>query len=162
MEIVYKKAGEIKESAYNPREITDSEFEKLKQSLSEFGFVEPIVINNDNEIIGGHMRLKAGLAIGMTDFPCIVIDVTGDKAKLLNLALNRISGRWDVQKLGELITSLADSKFSLGLSGFDEWELAYYNLGDKPLGDEGKINEKLLDPNNISLPNKCPKCGYEY
>ena len=136
---------------YNPREITEVEFEKLKNSLEEFGFVENVIINKDNQIIGGHMRVKAAIALGIELVPCLRVDLTKNKEKLLNLALNKISGRWDNEKLGVLITELANDK-DIGLAGFESWELDYYNQGpdNSDLGDT-----KLPDVNlQGDLPNE--------
>jgi len=129
-------------SEYNPREITPEEFENLKNSIREFGMVEPIIINHKNYIVGGHMRAKAALELGLKEVPCVIVKVDGDKEKLLNLALNRISGRWDRSKLEELITSLQNSEFDLKLSGFEDWELGFYNQG--PDSEVGGINPEEI------------------
>lgn len=153
---------DLKLAVYNPREITEHDFEALKKSITEFGFVEPVVVNKDMEIIGGHMRVKAAEALGMKQVPCVMVDLVPEKARLLNLALNRISGRWDVQKLGELIIDLSTKGVDLDLSGFEGWELEYYNLGPNNLTEDGDIREKELDPNLMIGKSKCPKCGYEW
>jgi hypothetical protein len=142
MEIVDKKIIDLVESEYNPREITDGEFKKLQDSIKEFGFVEPVVINKQDQIIGGHMRVRAAKALGFKEVPCAIVDIEGDRAKILNLALNRISGRWDTNKLGEVITNLSNSDFDISLSGFEDWELDFYNQGpNEGLGE--------TDPENI-------------
>lgn len=136
MDIFNIPTKELKAAIYNPREISEHDFESLKKSIKEFGLVEPIVVNKDKEIIGGHMRVKAAESLGITEVPCIMVDLTPEKAKLLNLALNRISGKWDVQKLGELIVDLNTQGVDLSLSGFEGWEINYYNVGP----DEKKDN----------------------
>lgn len=128
MQIVNKDPKTLLPSTYNPREITEQDFEKLKNSIKEFGFVENVVINPKNEIIGGHMRVRAAIDLNFKEVPCLIINLPVRKEKLLNLALNRISGRWDNTKLGELITELGNGE-DIKLSGFDEWELDYYNQG---------------------------------
>jgi len=133
MDTIDKPVDSLKVSSYNPREMLDSEYEKLKKSILEFGFVEPIVINKENEIIGGHMRWRAAKDLGEKKVPCFVVDLPEEKQKLLNLALNRISGRWDNTKLGELITSLSTLNLDMDLSGFDKWELDYYNQGPEEI-----------------------------
>jgi len=129
MEIINLDPKKLIPSEYNPREITEEEFESLKNSVKEFGMVEPIIINHKNFIIGGHMRVRAAIEIGTKEVPCVMIKIDGDKEKLLNLALNRISGRWDRNKLEELITNLQNTDFDLKLSGFEDWELDFYNQG---------------------------------
>ncbi len=124
-------------SEYNPREITKEEFEKLKNSIKEFGFVENATINKKNEIIGGHMRVKAAIELGIKEVPCIRVDLPKNKEKILNLALNKISGKWDNEKLSQLITELIIDE-NIGLSGFEEYELSLYNNGP----DISEVSEK--------------------
>jgi hypothetical protein len=162
LETTDKKIADLIESEYNPREITEIEFKKLQDSIQEFGFVEPVIVNKKNQIIGGHMRVRAAKVLGLTTVPCVTVDVEGDRAKVLNLALNRISGRWDTQKLGELITNLSSSNFDIKLSGFEDWELEHYNLGpnftEKGLGD----NKEDKKDEEQGKKRRCPECGYEW
>ncbi len=134
MEIINKDPNKLSFADYNPREITANDFEALKKSLQEFGFVEPVVVNKNDEIIGGHMRVRAARDLGMKEVPCVYVDLKADKAKLLNLALNRISGRWDTGKLEEMISGMKLEGIDLKLSGFENWEVDFYNQGgeDKP------------------------------
>lgn len=135
MKIVNKDPKTLSFAEYNPREITANDFEALKKSLQEFGFVEPVVVNKNDEIIGGHMRVRAARDLGMEEVPCVYLDLKEDKAKLLNLALNRISGRWDTGKLEELISNMKIEGIDLKLSGFENWEIDFFNQGpgeDKP------------------------------
>jgi hypothetical protein len=164
MEVRDLPIKDLKFSDYNPREITEHDFASLKRSIQEFGFVEPVVVNKDLEIIGGHMRVKAASELGMEVVPCMVVDLPPEKAKLLNLALNRISGRWDTDKLGQLITELTIAGANVDLSGFEGWELSYYNLGpDKETENvpniEGVEPEKstilIFVFNNEEDANKC-------
>lgn len=117
MQTIQKKISELNPAEYNPRHISEVEFAKLKRSLMEFGLVEPIVINKDNQIIGGHQRVKAAEAIGWTEVDCIVVDLEPHKAQLLNLALNRIQGEWDYNKLYDILVKLEGD--DIKLAGFD-------------------------------------------
>lgn len=94
------------------------------------------------------MRVKAAIALGIKEVPCVIVELSERKEKILNLALNRISGRWDNEKLGELITELGDTD-DVGLSGFDKWELEYYNqgpeMGSGDVGDNGIQGESEND-----------------
>ena len=114
--------SKLKPAKYNPRQITKSQMEKLSQSIKEFGFIEPVVINKDNTIIGGHQRVKAAEALGMADVPVVVVNIPKGKEKALNIALNRISGEWDEDKLKELLNTLTEAEQAL--TGFEEAELA--------------------------------------
>lgn len=108
---------------YNPRRMSTHDAEALKRSLSEYGAVEPAVVNADNTIVGGHMRVQAAQQLGWTEFPVVRVDLPPDKAKLLNLALNRIHGEWDESLLEELVYGLQQEGADLLLSGFGQSEI---------------------------------------
>jgi len=130
MEIVNVKISELKFAEYNPREITEHDYEALKNAIREFGIVDPIIVNKKgNEIIGGHMRVRAAQELGIEEVPVVYVNLPDEKAKLLNLALNRIQGRWDREKLEKLLYELSQKEVDLELSGFEPWELDFYNPG---------------------------------
>ncbi len=118
-------ADRLRPSPYNPRQMPQAEMEKLKRSIEEFGFVEPVVVRRqDATVIGGHQRLEAARALGMKRVPVVYLDVTEAEAKTLNVALNKIHGEWDLPKLGELLKGLRDlPDLDETLSGFDEVEM---------------------------------------
>jgi hypothetical protein len=133
---------------YNPREITEHDFEALKSSIKEFGFVEPVVANKSNrQIIGGHMRVRAALELGLEKVPVVWVELDEVRAKILNLSLNRISGRWDIGKLEQVVYDLTQvPDVDLKLTGFEDWELKLYNPGEEvPLRDLEEIQGE--DPN---------------
>lgn len=102
----------------------DPEYEKLKRSLDEFGYVEPVIWNKrTGNVVGGHQRLKVLQQEGLSEIDCVVIDMDTEKEKALNIALNKISGDWDTDKLALLITDLQGSDFDVSLTGFDPAEL---------------------------------------
>jgi len=109
----------------NPRLMPEAEMHKLVCSIKTFGLVEPLVVRrSDNLVIGGHQRLEAAKALGMTKVPVVLVDVTEEEAKALNLALNRIQGEWDLPKLGELLEELRDlPDLDVALTGFDGPEI---------------------------------------
>lgn len=127
---------------YNPRKISDTEYEKLANSINEFGFVDPIIINlNNNHIIGGHQRYTVLLdqyiqkgenselnLIRLGDigwiFPETELTIHDeDYEKALNIALNQISGEWDLDKLEEIFTELTINGFDTELTGFNSLDL---------------------------------------
>ena len=115
----------LKSAAYNPRQITREELNKLIKSIKQFGFVDPALVRKqDNMIVGGHQRVKAAIELGLKEIPVVYLDITENDAKLLNVALNKISGDWDEDKLTELLAELKffDDVDEL-LTGFDEDEL---------------------------------------
>lgn len=111
-------------SAYNPRRMSPAEMEKLRRSLREFGFVEPVVVQiPGNRIIGGHQRIEAALAEGMAKVPVLRLRISDRRAKTLNLALNRIQGEWDSDKLQALLQELQLEGEDLNLTGFEADEI---------------------------------------
>ncbi len=109
----------------NPRLMPESEMAKLMRSIQEFGFVEPLVVRRrDRTIIGGHQRWEAAKRLGLKTVPVVYVELTEAEAKALNLALNKISGEWDLPKLGELLEELKGiPDLDETLSGFDEREM---------------------------------------
>ncbi|MEA3346933.1 MAG: ParB N-terminal domain-containing protein [Candidatus Auribacterota bacterium] len=96
METKDRKISELKPAAYNPRKITETQFNDLKASLKKFESVEPAVVNmhprRKNVIIGGHMRLKAAAALGWKSFPCVHVKLTPARERELNIRYNEYYG----------------------------------------------------------------------
>ena len=88
-------------ATYNPRKDlkpSDAEYQKIKKSILEFGFVSPLVVNKDMTVIGGHQRLKVLQELGFESVECIIVDLDKTKEKALNVALNKISRRMGYRK----------------------------------------------------------------
>jgi DNA modification methylase len=109
----------------NPRRISEDELDALERSLRQFGFVQPVLARReDRTVIGGHQRLGAARRLGLTTVPVTWLDVSAQQARLLGLALNKISGSWDEQLLARLLADLqATPELDLSLSGFGEDEI---------------------------------------
>lgn len=91
----------------NPRHMPPGEMESLQRLVAQWGLVQPLLVRRaDNTIIAGHQRLEAAMALGLKTVPVVFVDISAEEATALNLALNRISGEWDVAKLGELLEEL--------------------------------------------------------
>jgi DNA modification methylase len=120
-------AAKLNPAAYNPRKDLkpgDKEYEKLKRSIAEFGYVEPIIWNKTTgNVVGGHQRLKVLLDLGQTDIDCVVVELDDKREKALNLALNKIQGDWDEAKLASLMAEFDASTFDVSLTGFDADEV---------------------------------------
>ena len=140
--------GQLKPAAYNPRKDLqpgDPEYEKLKRSMQEFGYVEPIVWNKrTGNIVGGHQRYKVLLDMGMSEVDCVVVDLDETKEKALNLALNKIQGDWDYEKLKDLLQELDTGEFDLELTGFDMDEIEELIAQFAP--EESEVEEDDFDP----------------
>ncbi len=127
MQIEKLKTELLIPAQYNPRKDLkpgDPEYEKLKRSIEQFGYVEPVIWNKTTgRVVGGHQRLKVLLDLGMTEVECVVIEMDEEKEKALNIALNKISGDWDKDKLALLIADLQGADFDVSLTGFEPAEL---------------------------------------
>ncbi len=116
----------LKPAEYNPRKKLkpgDKEYEKIKNSIEEFGFADPLVVNADMTIIGGHQRLTVAKNLGYTEVPCAVVDIDKTREKALNIALNKITGAWDETMLADLLRDLEASDFNTSFTGFDPPEI---------------------------------------
>ena len=128
MQIERLSIGALKAAEYNPRKDLkpgDPEFEKLKRSIEEFGYVEPVIVNKRTgyRIVGGHQRYKVLKHLGHAEVDCVIVDIDEQKEKALNIALNKISGEWDDALLSSLLKDLEQSGFDLELTGFDMAEV---------------------------------------
>ena len=109
---------------YNPRKISPHDFASLRLSLAKFGAVEPVVVNaRTNRLVGGHQRLKAADAEGFSSFPVVEVDLDETGERQLNIALNRIAGEWDNEKLVAVLDEIEAADGDLALTGFDDDEL---------------------------------------
>ena len=110
MDIRIMKISDLRPADYNPRQDLqpgDPEYEKIANSLTEFGYVEPVVWNEQTgNVVGGHQRLKVLAAKGMTEIEVSVVNMSLHDEKILNVALNKIGGRWDTSKLTEILQEL--------------------------------------------------------
>ena len=132
----------LKPAAYNPRKKLkpgDKEYEKIKNSILEFGFADPLVVNADMTIVGGHQRLSVAMELGYTEVPCAVVDVDKTREKALNIALNKITGAWDDDLLAALLGELKAEDFDLSFTGFEPVDL------EKLLGTKDEAKEDGFD-----------------
>ena len=114
----------LKPAKYNPRKDLrpgDPAYEKIKRSLHDFGYVDPVIWNEvTGNIVGGHQRYKVLLAEGVTEIDCVVVHIEDPQdEKALNIALNKAVGEWEPKALAELLTDLQLSGYDLGATGFD-------------------------------------------
>ena len=152
MDIRKVSVERLQPAKYNPRKDLkpgDPEFEKLKRSVEEFGYVEPIIWNErTGVVVGGHQRLKVLMHLGYTEVDCVVLDIDEQKEKALNIALNKISGDWDMPLLTALLQDLNDGGYDATLTGFDVAEMS--ELFD----DQSEIKED--EPPAASPQDKAP------
>ena len=182
MEIEHIKITDLKPAEYNPRRISDEDYQK--NSISTFGLVDPIIVNLKNmHIVGGHQRYDVLLDQSMEDndflaeLPMIRLGDVGfvftdtclsieDEAheKALNLALNKISGEWDNDKLVEVLEDLEDSDLDLELTGFEEYSLTELQF-ENDIEYDDDISDSDLSEDILPKEVKkiiCPYCGKEF
>lgn len=148
MIIEYIPIEQLKLSPYNPRKDLkpgDAEYEKLKRSLVEFGYVDPIIWNKQTgNIVGGHQRFKIMRDMGLTKIKCVVLDIEPTKEKALNIALNKISGDWNMPALEDLLKDLESQGYDLSITGFDAEEIR--EITGDPIVDEDDFDlEEALE-----------------
>lgn len=154
----------LKPAEYNPRKKLkpgDSEYEKIKNSIEEFGFADPLVVNADMTIIGGHQRLTVAIALGYTEVPCAVVDIDKTREKALNIALNKITGAWDETLLADLLKDIQESSFDLGKTGFDppEIETLFNKVHSKDVREDSFDVEAELQKPVFSRPGDLWQLG---
>lgn len=127
MQFEKRKLADLRPAEYNPRKrLTpdDPEYIQIKNSLQEFGYADPIVINTDGTIIKGHQRRNVMMDLGYTEAEVIVIDIPDkEKEKALNIALNKITGKWDNAILKDLLVELDLNGYDFTVTGFERPEL---------------------------------------
>lgn len=151
---------------YNPREIMERDMERLKNSIQEFGYVDPIIVNDvNNHIVGGNQRFLAMKELGYDEVEVVYVheeDLNREKA--LNIALNKISGDWDNQKLISIFEDFELQGFDVDLTGFSDLEITSLKLEndveyyEEDFSDDD-LEDKYEEP-SIEI-RVCPKCGFE-
>ena len=167
----------LKPAAYNPRKKLkpgDKEYEKIKKSIQEFDFADPLVVNADMTIIGGHQRLSVAMELGYTEVLCAVVDVDKAREKALNVALNKITGAWDEQMLAELLKDIEASGLDAMVTGFvpPEMEQLFNKVATKEVKEDDFDVEEVVsnyyricvgrggDPDKTrAFTIRCPTCG---
>lgn len=148
MDIVKINIEELNSAEYNPRkdlQPNDPEYVKLKNSIEHFGYVDPIIVNkNGNIVVGGHQRLKVLRDLGYSEIDVVYVELNKTDEKALNIALNKISGDWDAEKLEDLIREISlESDFDVELTGFtlDEIETMFNGSLHNDADADEKENE---------------------
>lgn len=128
MQVEKVSISKLNPAKYNPRKDLkpgNTEYEKLKRSMAEFGYVEPIIWNKrTGNIVGGHQRYKILKDMKYKEAECVIVDLDDNREKALNVALNKISGEFDIPLLTDLLKDLSANDFDVSLTGFDEDEIS--------------------------------------
>lgn len=115
----------VRPADYNPRVALkpgDPEYKKLRQSIDGLGVIDPLVWNETTgRLVGGHQRLQVCIDLGWAEVPCFVVHLSEEQEKQANIALNKITGRWDEEKLRAILDELPPD--AVAAAGFDPKEL---------------------------------------
>ena len=169
MQIKKAPVKDLVSPEWNPRQITTEELEKLKTSLEEFGYIEPIIVNDvNNHVVGGNQRLRALIALGYDEVDCVYVHIEDiNKEKACNVALNKISGDWDEDKLRVVLEDIELSPIDIKLTGFDELELTELEVkepitvheDDFIIEDEEDMEVNVMEGDLFKLGNHFLLCG---
>ena len=147
MQIYQRPLSDIKPYEKNPRQKYD--IQKVAQSIKEFGFQQPIVVDRAGVIIVGHGRYQASKSLGLETVPVVIADLSPEKAKAYRIADNKTNeySDWDIGLLQQEFTDLLDINYDLELTGFDADELEKLIVGEKDgLTDEDAVPETPEEP----------------
>ena len=144
MQIERKRISDLNRATYNPRIDLipgDPEYENLRRSITTYGLLIPVIWNKrTNNVVGGHQRLTVLENEGETEVDVSVVDLDPMQERQLNVALNKIEGGWDEEKLGALLEELGDDAT---LTGFNQQEIDSLTNDIDSLIDESTVDEEL-------------------
>ena len=151
MEIRTIAISDLRVAPYNPRTISEDAMSRLEKSISEFGLVDPLIVNKQtgNTVVGGHQRLKVITKQGATSAECVIIDLPLAREKALNIALNnqKMAGEYDFSMMADLLQEIDTGEFDVSdLTGVDAADLE-------------DIATWTPDPEGIPEKVDCPHCG---
>ena len=159
--IQYKKTKDLIPYARNSRTHSDEQILQIASSIKEFGFTNPVLIDNDGGIIAGHGRVMAAKKLNINEVPTIeLIGLSEMQKKAYIIADNKLAlnAGWDNELLMIELDDLKDSEYDLDLTGFANDEINNLNSDFLPAteDEQGKLDE--LDPKYVA----CPHCGKEF
>lgn len=162
LQIEYIDPEKLEPSEYNPRKWSEEALKGLRASISEFGICDPFVVNKRNglRLVGGHMRCKVAIELGLEKVPVVYVDLDDKKEKALNVALNSkyISGDWTAD-LGDLLGEIqADLPNLFDSLNFEDLLADVPEIEIKTSGDSGDSQESPKEGKQV----KCPECGCEF
>ena len=158
-------AADLVPYARNSRTHDDAQVAQIAASIKEFGFTNPILIDEDNGIIAGHGRLSAARKLGIDDVPCLRLGhLTDAQKRAYVIADNRLAlnAGWDEEMLKVEFAELGDLGFDLELTGFDAKEidvmLDVADFAPASLEEQGNLDQKNIEYTEC----KCPECGHDF
>ena len=159
-QIVAVKLEDLKPYGKNARTHSEQQIGQIVESIREFGFTNPVLIDSKNGVIAGHARLQAARRLDMKEVPCIVLaGLTEAQKRAYVIADNQIAlnSGWDEKLLAMEFADLKDAGFNLDLLGFDASEMADITQGRE-------VNQPEYDESVASTVSMatCPQCGHSF
>ena len=158
LKIEYRKPEDLKDYENNSRMHSDDQIERVKKSIEEFGFLNPILIDEDDTIVGGHARKQASIRLGLEEVPTIrTTHLTEEQIRAYIIADNRLAelSEWDNTLLNAELDWLDSVGFDVDIIGFDDI------LDDIEVKEYPDI-EDFESFDEEELEHECPKCGYQF
>ena len=149
MKIKNYSITELKKAEYNPRQLKKEQYLQIKNSIEQFGFVEPIVVNTykgrEGVIIGGHQRYRIAKDLGFKEIPCVELNVDIEQEKEINIRLNKNTGEFDFDLLAnnferDFLLNIGFKEGELGMF-LDDYEEEFYGIDDTK-AEMPKFSEK--------------------
>ena len=168
-QIERRRASDLTPYARNSRQHSQAQIGQIAASIREWGWTQPIIIDEDGGILAGHGRLLAAQHLGLEEVPCVVATGWSEaKRRAYVIADNRLAelAAWDQDMLAAELQDLSALDFDLGLVGFDGEELARLLDGGEGEGDPAdtppESSAKEIDPDDYQMGHRCPRCGFEF
>lgn len=158
LNIVYKKISEINEYQNNPR-INDEAIEPVMESIKNFGFLVPVVLDKSNVIIAGHTRKKVAEKLHMETIPCIYAEyLTDEQVKAFRLADNKTAefSQWDIEKLEKELSDIMDIDME------SLFHFADFDTENIDVSDDDFLQQYESSQNKKNKMIVCPHCGKEF
>lgn len=167
MRVIEKRIQDLQPYENNPRK-NEAAVDKVAASIEKFGFVVPVLITGENEIVAGHTRHEAAVRLGIKKIPCIVIDDLDEKQiKQLRIVDNKVAelSSWDFEKL--MIEMAGIKEIDMDVFGFGDFgdEIKDENEAAGPQSITQTFNSKEMDPDDFAddqFEIECPNCGFRW
>ena len=158
MKIVNIETNKLIAYEFNPRN-NEPAVDKVANSIKEFGFKVPILIDKNNVIVAGHTRKLAAEQLGLKEVPCIIVDdLTPEQIKAYRIADNKTAefAEWDFELLEKELQELTAFDFAMTVFGFDE-KIFEDETQTKTFKNEELSEEEFAEDN---YQHECPRCGF--
>lgn len=167
--IIRRKVSDLTPFARNARTHDQAQIGQIAASIREWGWTQPIIVDESGGILAGHGRLLAAIHLGLDEVPCVVASGWSEaKRRAYIIADNRLTENagWDEGMLSAELQDLSALDFDLSLVGFDGEELARLldsdQDDDNPPDTPPESSAKEIDPDDYQMGHRCPRCGFEF